>query len=1724
MLRFRFQIIPSRFSKPSHFALTRASAISITFALSVLASSSKATDVIDANFSQPPQAVKLISESRERASFSVDIPTLHHEEVWRQGERFDRYSIENDPPAGPAGWPELPSLVRLVLIPPESGVELKVTRLQTHVVPNVNPFPRQPLTSDNELFSGQASDFLENDVPLIRDAHIDEVDGFWPNEIAALGKPAVMRGYRLVPVVINPVRFNPATREMEVVDQLEFELDYTSQLNLDNFVKNPGKARPSKAVDKLIRQIVVNPPPPPERDLGMRGGSILYVLGSDNQWNPIMDELDPLIYWRQKMGWTVNTLRVNNPQDANSTRRAIQWFYDEADVPPEHIVLCGDTDGNFPFGFFNHQAGAGYPYESDHDFTMLEGDDLLPEASVGRLIFNTSNMLRDIVAKTIQYEANPFIGEGNAQGWQKRAAVEAIGQIMTSPPDICRWTKRLMLSNDYTQVNELYWEQGGNERDNRQFVFDNINGGCSIFVHRGRLFMGTFAFADVEQLRNGRMLPFVMIITCNTGDYGEHNSSSYYFSERFSFHPNGGAIGAIGVAGANHTAYANLYVTGTMDALFTQGISNQGWAHVGGKLALYSHYFDRGDIPHGENRNMEAWLTQLYIVNLMGDPAVDLFTDVPRALAVTCPDALWSGDTHVEVTVLHEDDDSPALDATVCLYAGVSCQLVKHPDADGHVVFDIDPVWTERDSVFLTITGHNLLTSMTSYHISRADEFIGVSTFEIDDDNEGNSAGNGDGAANQLETIELAVNVYNYGRNNLQGELTLDLTTPDSELEVIDGEVVLQAAPARRETVRATFVVRIGGGFPSGENAVFNLTAANGDSTWESSVLVPVEGPALQFASLEWDGDILHRAESAELSVTLRNSGSVEVRPFRAVFFSRIRTIGAVNAEADYEAIDPDEAGESQSLFRVSAHPFHFGSRPVPVGLAIEADNGFIDTVLFDMPISDVVDGEPFGPDDYGYVCFDKTDTSWFAVPDFDWIEIDPRFDGDGTNTNLRDGRESEDLSVAVDLPFTFQYYGEEFDQITVCSNGWLAMGDCHELNSARNRHIPGPECPPGLIAPFWDDLIIPQNSGVFTWFDEANNQFIVEWSRLKKLGPQGNNEPEETFQVILLDPAHHASFTGDGDIIFQYLEITDNQSCFQTWDTPFASVGIASPDQTTGLEYIYWNARPGGAAPLQDNLAIKFTTLVDFRTGSLRGRVYDAATRRPIPEANIFTSFGFSTLTDNDGEFHIPEMLVDSSYGFRANKRFYNDSTLAGEIVEGEETVIEFGLLHPEFLLSVNAIEAQLLPDQQVEEDFTLTNTGNGPLDWTAEKRLPGDANAEPWELRRSYNVSQITDDDRIEGVVFGDDRYYLSGANGNDSNMIYIVNRDRELLDSFEQVGSARYGYKDMEWDDGLIWAAGEDSIYALDTEGEVVERWADPLNPSQYVGVDSERGVLYISGTTTNIIRCDRDGNQIGELLRRPGLRIYGLSYWPEDPDGYNLYILNRPSGELSFVTKMNTATGDTMTVFQFEQDSSSSGQISAAITRTFDVYSWVFMSIQNISAGGEGDKLQIHQLDGRKEWMELSVYTGRIEAGGVQELILTLDATDLADTLYEGEMLFRHNATPGMHRIPVNLHVVDTLLSAPPGDQAKLPLEFALQPAYPNPFNNITTIRFSLSGEGLTRLKIYDLTGKEAASLLDQPLKSGIYTINFAADGLASGVYICRLESGGKRAVRKVVMVK
>jgi hypothetical protein len=85
-------------------------------------------------------------------------------------------------------------------------------------------------------------------------------------------------------------------------------------------------------------------------------------------------------------------------------------------------------------------------------------------------------------------------------------------------------------------------------------------------------------------------------------------------------------------------------------------------------------------------------------------------------------------------------------------------------------------------------------------------------------------------------------------------------------------------------------------------------------------------------------------------------------------------------------------------------------------------------------------------------------------------------------------------------------------------------------------------------------------------------------------------------------------------------------------------------------------------------------------------------------------------------------------------------------------------------------------------------------------------------------------------------------------------------------------------------------------------------------------------------------------------------------------------------------------------------------------------------------------------------------------------------------------------------------------------------FALHQNYPNPFNPSTTFSFSLPSKSFVTVKVFDLIGREVATIVNEELQAGNYSRQWVAEGLSNGVYFYRLQAGKFVETKKLILLK
>jgi Zn-dependent M28 family amino/carboxypeptidase len=438
------------------------------------------------------------------------------------------------------------------------------------------------------------------------------------------------------------------------------------------------------------------------------------------------------------------------------------------------------------------------------------------------------------------------------------------------------------------------------------------------------------------------------------------------------------------------------------------------------------------------------------------------------------------------------------------------------------------------------------------------------------------SLGNGNHQLEYGEFVYMALPIVNAGNSGATG-VNVTLSENDPYLTIVDNQQFYgNIAALDTVTIYNAFSADVSDTVP--DEHPFALTAhiTAGSSQWQSQVLLVAHAPNLTVTSVTVydsisgnENGVLEPGETADVAVTLLNEGSWQAIGLTATISSGSAFVIIQTPTQSYGTLTPGSGSTRSYRLMVTPNaPLYFQA---DFDLDCTVSGGWRQTCSFSLMAGDPT-LQPTGPDAYGYMAYESGDAP-FGQP-YAWVEIDPGQGGPGTELDFTNG----DQTLYVNLPFTLNYYGQEFSEISVNSNGWIACG--HTTNTTYlNTNIPNPYGPSAMIAGFWDDLQPNVTGSVSVYYDSLEGCAIVEFYDVRHYNP---STAHETFQYILYDPAIHSTLTGDGEILLQYNLVALSTSC---------TIGIENPSQTMGIQYLYNDTYASTAGPVDDGKAILFTT-----------------------------------------------------------------------------------------------------------------------------------------------------------------------------------------------------------------------------------------------------------------------------------------------------------------------------------------------------------------------------------------------------------------------------------------------------------------------------------------------------------------------------------------------------
>jgi hypothetical protein len=878
---------------------------------------------------------------------------------------------------------------------------------------------------------------------------------------------------------------------------------------------------------------------------------LLVIVPDDFEGN-----ISPLIRWKRERGYNVLVAKLS---EVGSTPTQIKSFiqarYEEAGI--RYCLLVGAINKIPSFDLPGPPSGV-----TDYLYGCFDSD-LLPEVLVGRLPASNSSELDVMVAKILSYEKSPDLSDTL---WFKRALMVATSYVGGSGTpaltalEVKRELRRELLASGFLRVDTVFHPpyltgESISSAVNRGVLFVNGRGwGNSDGWEYPR-----FDRTDVSSLSNGFKLPVVTSFYCATGNFNRNPCfGEVWLRAGTPSQPRGGVLFFGPSYTTTSTRWNNFLDRAVYEAIFNKGLTIAGDCFLFAKEELIKNF----PLP-SDSLDLRIHI-QTY--NILGDPTLNFWRGVPKRLSVSYPEELAVGSQRVSVETGIES-------CLVSFYREGEFQVVSWTNREGVAYLDLTP--GAEGTATLTVGKRDYLPVQVSIPVRIKEHYVGLFSYGISQTVPGQQV--------------LYLRVKNTGRevcHNVSGILRSD----GEKVLVLDSIVNFGDIPPQETRESPPLRVSLRGDLLDKEPLSFSLLLQSDEGNFLSGFKVFARSSLFSFVSVRVDdgnNGVLEPGEEARLYIRVKNSGE-EGRNIRGILRIRSNAGVMLDSLADYGFVGSGEERENLDPFSFYLLSSFSGNRDLKFVLEIKSSDTLVQRIEFLTHTGPLDLSRPYGPSFYGYYAYDESDSSFPQHPVYSWVEIDPNFGGEGTRLNL-----SDDGIIPINLPFTFRYFGRDFNRVSVSANGYCILGES-EFKSPYNWRIPSPFSPPNLLAVFWDDFRPDTGSasGVYYYYDQRNNRFVIEWSRIHHIhGFRTRRLGElQTFQILLLDSRYYPTPTGDGEIIYQYYFVQNDDSL--TGDCHnYATVGLQDP---SGIDYLllsYCGEYPSGVGVLGPNRAIKFTT-----------------------------------------------------------------------------------------------------------------------------------------------------------------------------------------------------------------------------------------------------------------------------------------------------------------------------------------------------------------------------------------------------------------------------------------------------------------------------------------------------------------------------------------------------
>jgi hypothetical protein len=709
---------------------------SVAFAASgwISFSSGQLTANQPADASAYPQ-VDLVAYNANEVILEVNFPGMVINDIVKHGMTYQSLLIPGGGRTSNLGWAEVPTFGRFIAVPQDAEVQIEVLEYTARTLSGHNIYPAQEQPVDK---AGAP------EPEFVKDQEFYQRNQFYPDRVAFVEEPKIIRGCPVSLFILSPVQYNPATQQLNVCSHMKVKISFVGGTGL--FI-DPSHRSPY--FEPLYQNLLLNysslGAPPQLGGKTDTGCDFLIITHPDFQaW------AESLAFWKNLTGistWVKNTTETGS--DTGSIRSYIQNAYDTWTPPPSFLLLVGDAEF-IPVFYRTDHPYDGYKTATDLYYVTVDGSEWFPDIFMGRIAVDSVFQAETVISKILNYQRDPisspssfydkiliasYFQDRNFDGYADRFFLQTSERV-----------RDFMLTQDYDAERCYINTEGSNPQyyyygipippdltwDGDSIQINNaINNGVFLVSHRdhgGGVGWGDPAYYvdNVNSLANQDRLPIVFSINCETGHFDNETDDpgfetpfgSLYFCEAFQRKANGGAVGVFGHTRVSYSGYNDELCKGLYDGIWTDfdpSYPNMGSTNpishtlfrMGalldfGRFWVYDKYYltDGAGYPWWSS----VFVTQVTfeMFHYFGDPTMEMWTSLPETLNIDHSDTILTGSTAVSVAATSMG--VPVESVLVCLMNDEIYQR-DYTDAGGEVTFSCTT--TIEGDLYVTATKHN---------------------------------------------------------------------------------------------------------------------------------------------------------------------------------------------------------------------------------------------------------------------------------------------------------------------------------------------------------------------------------------------------------------------------------------------------------------------------------------------------------------------------------------------------------------------------------------------------------------------------------------------------------------------------------------------------------------------------------------------------------------------------------------------------------------------------------------------------------------------------------------------------------------------------------------------------------------------------------------------------------------------------------------------------------